>query len=51
MKVGDLVKDKRDLDLGVIIDFDLEDDPIIFWQTVGRMCTVRKMVELLNEAR
>jgi len=51
MKIGDLVRDKRDLDLGVIIGFDHEDDPIIFWQSVGRMCTVRKMVELLNEAR
>ena len=51
MQVGDLVRDKQDGDLGVIIDFDLEDDPIILWQTVGRMCTVRKMVELLNEDR
>jgi len=51
MKVGDLVKDRQDEDLGVIIGFDHEDDPIIFWQSVGRMCTVRKMVELVNEGR
>ena len=51
MQVGDLVRCLQDGDLGVIIDFDFEDDPIIFWQMFGRMGVVRKMVELLNEDR
>ena len=55
MKLGDLVRwvhpEVCNKDLGVIIGFDHEDDPIIFWQSVGRMCTVRKMVELVNEGR
>jgi len=51
MKIGDLVRDKRDLDLGVIIGFDHEDDPVILWQSegfVGKCGEYRSQVEVVN---
>jgi len=55
MKLGDLVRwvhpEVCDEDLGVIVEFDRDNDPVILWQSegfVGKCGEYRSQVEVVN---
>jgi len=55
VKVGDLVRWVHDVDsdneVGVVVNFDLDNDPVIVWQSDGIACKYgeyRSQVEVVN---